>query len=76
MLWTMPAALKIFILSLFAGALGGYAAFRLAFYVAWKLISGEYREMLALGIAVLAALLVGVASAVTAGVLAGKNKSA
>lgn len=70
----MPAALKIFLLSLLSFAAGGYVAFRVAFYIALKLISGEYREPLAMLVAVLAALLIGTASAVTAGVLAGRNK--
>jgi hypothetical protein len=70
----MPSALKIFLLSLLAFGAGGYVAFRVAFFIALKLISGEYREPLALGVAALAALLIGTASAVTAGVLAGRNK--
>jgi hypothetical protein len=70
----MPGALKIFMLSLLAGAGGGYVAFRVAFYVALRFLTGEYREALAIAIAALSALLVGTASAVTAGVLAGRNK--
>ena len=72
----MPVGLKVFLLSLVAGAGGGYVAFRLAFFVAYKLISGEYREPLSMAIAVLSALLFGMASAVTAGVLAGRQRAA
>ena len=70
----MPVALRIFLLSLVCGAAGGYVAFRFAFWVALKFVSGEYGEAIALGVAALSALLVGIASAVTAGVLAGKAK--
>ena len=70
----MPVALRIFLLSLICGGTGGYAAFRIAFFLAMRFGRGEYREVIAMAIAVLSALLVGTASAVTAGVLAGRNK--
>lgn len=70
----MPVGLRIFLLSLASGAGGGYIAFRVGFWVAMKFVSGEYGEAIALAIAALAALLVGIASAVTAGVLAGRAK--
>ncbi len=72
----LPDGLKVFLLSLLAAAFGGYTAFRLAFWLAMKLISGEHKEALALAVAVLSSLLVGVASAVTAGVLSGKRRDA
>ena len=70
----MPVALKIFLLSLVCGAGGGYVGFRVGFWVAMKFVSGEYGEAIAMAIAALSALLVGTASAVTAGVLAGRAK--
>ena len=69
----MPVALRIFLLSLFFGGAGGYAGFRLGVVVAWRLAKGEYREAIAMAAAVLSALLIGTASAVTAGVLAGRK---
>ena len=70
----MPVALKIFVLSLVSGAFGGYAAFRVGWYLAMRFVSGEYREAIAMAVGVLSALLIGTASAVTAGVLAGRVK--
>ena len=67
-----PLALKVFACSLIAGVAGGYGAYRLAFFLAQKFLSGEYAEVLAVVIAMGSALAVGVASAVTAGVLAGR----
>ncbi len=68
----MPVGLRVFLLSLLFGALGGYAAFRVGFWLAMRFVGGEYRDVIAIGVAVLSALLVGCASAVTAGVLAGR----
>ena len=69
----MPLAIKIFFLSLVSGVAGGYGAFRLALYVAAKFFDGEMAEIYVAMIAVGSALVVGMASAVTAGVLAGKS---
>jgi hypothetical protein len=69
----VPVALRVFCSSLFVGLVGGYGAFRVAFWLGLKFLRGEYAEALAMALAVLAALSVGVASAVTAGVLAGKR---
>lgn len=68
----MPVALKVFLLSLVCGGGGGYLAFRVVFYLALRFVGGEYREAIAIAVAALAALLIGTASAVTAGVLAGR----
>ncbi len=65
-------ALKIFLLSLISGAGGGYLAFRVAFFLALRFWKGDNAELIAMAAAVLSALVVGCASAVTAGVLAGK----
>jgi len=70
----MPTGLRVFLLSLLFGALGGYVAFRVAFYLAMRFVGGEYRDVIAIAAAVLSALLIGCASAVTAGVLAGKAR--
>ncbi|MBL8956467.1 MAG: hypothetical protein JNK82_37175 [Myxococcaceae bacterium] len=70
----MPVGLRVFLLSLVCGAAGGYAAFRVAFWLAMKFVGGEYRDVIAIGAAVLSALLIGCASAVTAGVLAGRAR--
>jgi hypothetical protein len=67
----MPIGLKIFLWSLLAGVGGGWAALRVGFWVADRFWRGE---PLAVGGAVLASLAVGVASAVTAGVLIGKKR--
>ena len=69
-------ALRVFFYSLLAGGVGGYGAFRIAMFLALKFLRGEYAEIMAGAIAILSALLVGVASAVTAGVLAGKAANA
>jgi hypothetical protein len=68
----VPLALRVFACSLIAGLAGGYGAYRLGFYLAQKFLRGEYAEVLAVLIAIGSALAVGVASAVTAGVLAGR----
>jgi hypothetical protein len=72
MLTRMPTALKIFLSSLLFGLGGGYLAFRVAVYIALRLIEGEYAEFYAHAIGLLAAALVGVCSAITAGVMAGR----
>lgn len=66
----MPTALKIFLWSLFAGLAGGYAGMRLCFWIAEHWFP---REPLAAGLAMLFTGAIGVASAVTAGVLMGKK---
>ncbi len=72
MLSGMPVALKVFLLSLLFGLGGGYLAFRIAFFIALKLIDGEHAIIYANMIALLAGALVGVCSAITAGVMAGR----
>ncbi len=67
----MPAALKIFLWSLVAGVGGGYAALRVGTWLAERFWTGN---PMALGVVILATGAVGVASAVTAGVLIGKNR--
>lgn len=67
----MPNALKIFLLSLIAGIGGGYAGARFCFWVVERWFP---REPMAGGVALLFAAAIGVASAVTAGVLMGKRK--
>jgi len=68
----MPTALKVFFWSLICGLLGGFAAFKLALFIALKVIEGEHAEIFAHLIALLAAALVGICSAITAGVMAGR----
>jgi hypothetical protein len=65
-------ALKIFLCSLLAGAGGGYLGFRFAVWVALKFLKGENAQPIAVLIGFAAALAVGVCSAITAGVLAGR----
>ena len=65
-------ALQIFLLSVVSGAGGGYLAFRIAFFLTLRFWRGENVELIAMMAAVLSALVFGCASAVTAGVLAGK----
>ena len=66
----MPTALKIFLWSLFAGIGGGYLGMRLCFWIAERWFP---REPFAMGLAMLFTGAIGVASAVTAGVLMGKK---
>ena len=66
----MPNALKIFLLSLIAGLGGGYAGMRICFWIVERWFP---REPMAAGFAMLFTLAIGVASAVTAGVLMGKR---
>lgn len=66
----MPTALKIFLWSLFAGLAGGSVGMRLCFWIAEHWFP---REPLAAGLAMLFTGAIGVASAVTAGVLMGKK---
>ena len=69
----MPLALKIFLLSLGSGVAGGYGGFRLGFWLALKFLrDDEMKEPLAVMIAIASCVAVGVASAVTTGVIAGK----
>lgn len=70
----MPLALKIFLLSLTTGLGGGYVGFRVGFYLALRFLpESEMKEIYSGLIAVIAAAAMGVASAVTTGVLAGKR---
>jgi hypothetical protein len=66
----MPNALKIFLWSLFAGLGGGYLGMRFCFWVVERWYP---REPMAAGLALLFTGAIGVASAVTAGVLMGKR---
>ena len=66
----MPNALKIFIWSLFAGLSGGFVALRLGAWIAERWFP---REPLAMAVALILTAGIGVASAVTAGVLMGKK---
>lgn len=72
MLTPMPTALKVFFFSLLFGVGGAYLAFRVAFFIALKFIEGEHAEIYASAIALIAGGLVGVCSAITAGVMAGR----
>jgi hypothetical protein len=72
MLEPMPTALKVFFLSLFFGLGGGYLAFRVAVFIALKVIEGEHAEIYAQAIGLLAGAMVGICSAITAGVMAGR----
>lgn len=66
----MPNALKIFIWSLFAGIGGGYVGLRVCFWIAAHWFP---RAPMAEVFALIFTLAIGVASAVTAGVLMGKR---
>ena len=70
------AAIKVFLVSLVAGAGGAYVGYRVAFWLAMRFISGEYREIMAGMLAIAGALLIGGASMVTGGVMAGKRSNA
>lgn len=65
-------ALKVFFVSLLGGAGGGYVAFRVAVYLTVRFWRGDQVEVMAMIFGVISALVVGCASAVTAGVLAGR----
>ncbi len=67
----MPDALKIFIISLITGVLGAYAALRVGTWLAERFFP---REPMAFGVVVLATAAIGMASAVTSGVLMGRSK--
>ncbi|MFL5318716.1 MAG: hypothetical protein ACJ790_03600 [Myxococcaceae bacterium] len=69
----MPLALKIFLMSLLTGVGGGYAGFRVAWYLAMRYGEGEYKEGIAILVAIAGAAAVGIASAVTTGVMMGKR---
>ena len=68
----VPLALKVFFFSLLAGAGGGYGAFKVGLFIALKFCKGEYAEPMAFAIAVAAGAVVGICSAITAGVLVGR----
>ena len=65
-------AFKIFVCSLVARVAGGYGAFRLGVFLALKFVHGEHAELMATAIGMLAGAAVGICSAITAGVLAGR----
>ena len=67
-----PLALKIFFFSLVTGVGGGYGGYRLGFILALRFWRGENPEAMAVFFGMLAALVVGVCSAITGGVLAGR----
>lgn len=67
----MPNALKIFLWSLLAGVGGGYLGARLSFWVVEHYFP---REPMAAALALVATGGIGVASAVTAGVIMGKQQ--
>jgi hypothetical protein len=67
------AAIKVFVVSLIAGTAGAVLGYRLAFWLAMRFISGEYREIMAAMCAIVGAALVGGAAMVTGGVMAGKR---
>lgn len=69
----MPRALKIFLASLLFGLAGGYVALRLSFWLVERFYP---HEPIAGAFALLATGSIGVASAVTAGVLIGKKDRA
>ena len=69
---SVPVALKVFFFSLLAGVGGGYGAYKLAVFIALRFLKGEYAEMMAVLIGLVAALAIGICSAITAGVLAGR----
>jgi uncharacterized membrane protein YraQ (UPF0718 family) len=69
----LPIALKIFLWSLVWGLAGGYLAFRVAVFIALRFIEGEHREVMANLIGLLVGWLLGICSAVTAGVMAGRS---
>ncbi len=69
---SFPLALKVFFLSLVSGAGGGYGAFKLAAFLTLRYWKGESPEVYAMMFGAAAALIVGVCSAITAGVLAGR----
>ena len=68
----VPLALKVFFFSLLAGVGGGYGAFKLGVFLALKYWEGEHAQAIAMAIGAASTLVVGVCSAVTAGVLAGR----
>ncbi|MFT3838216.1 MAG: hypothetical protein QM723_14635 [Myxococcaceae bacterium] len=68
----MPTALKVFFFSLLFGVGGFYVSFRVAVFIALKMIEGEHAELYAHAIGLLAGALVGICSAITAGVMAGR----
>lgn len=69
---SFPLALKIFCFSLFAGVGGGYGGFKLAVFLVLKYWKGDNLETISVLCGMAAGLVIGVCSAVTAGVLAGR----
>lgn len=67
----MPTALKIFIWSFIAGLSGGFVALRVGAWIAERWFP---REPMAMAVALICTAGIGVASAVTAGVLMGKKQ--
>ena len=69
----MPSALKIFILSMLSGLVAGAVTLRCGLWLAERFFP---REPMAFAAVMLATLSVGVASAVTSGVMMGRGKKA
>jgi hypothetical protein len=70
----MPFALKVFLWSLFSGTAIGGLSFKLILYFGQRWAGGDQEREIIVGIlAVLGALAMGVAGAVSAGVVAGKK---
>ncbi|MDP1918516.1 MAG: hypothetical protein Q8L14_19870 [Myxococcales bacterium] len=67
----MPSALKIFVLSMLAGLVAGAVTLRFGLWVVERYFS---REPMAFLFVLVATLSVGVASAVTSGVVMGRGK--
>jgi len=66
----MPSALRIFVSSLLAGAVGGWATFRFGTWLVERFLDESPAAFAAL---ILGTALVSVASAVTAGVVLGRR---
>lgn len=69
----MPTALKVFIASLLTGLGVGVFTYKLAFFIALKFLSGPNAEAFAVLIAVASGVVIGITSAITAGVMIGKK---
>lgn len=67
----MPDALKIFLTSLIAGLVGGYAALRVGTWIVARFFPNE---PMAPYVLLLMTPAIGVATAVTTGVMIGRNK--
>jgi len=67
----VPLAMKVFFLSLITGVGTAYGAFHVAMWAVMKYWEGQ-PEPVAVIVAVLASVVVGISSAITAGVLVGR----